>query len=204
MRHKFIAIEGVDGAGKTTQIKLLANYLKKRGEKVMCFSEPGGTPLGKKIRKLLLDKKNSDITPLAELFLFMASRAQLVEKEIIPALKKKAIIICDRYLFSSVAYQGWACGLGIENVLEMGKVAVNNLLPDITIIIDMDPQKAFKRGQQDDRIGGRGISFYEKVREGYLLIAKKEPKIKVINGTLSVDEVHKNVVRIVEDVIGTH
>ena len=203
MPAKFIVIEGPDYSGKTTQAKLLLWYLKKKKRiNTKYIREPGGTKIGEKIRTLLLDSKNS-MSILTELFLYMASRANLVENKIIPMLKKDVTVVCDRYFYSSVAYQGGAGGIGINNVYNISLTAIKNVLPDLVILLDISPREAFKRSRTSkDRIEKRPLSFHKKVHKAFIEIANKEPnRIKIINALLPVEEVQRRIRCLVDSIL---
>src|SRR3989338_5431640 len=180
-RGKFITIEGPEGSGKSTHSRLLCLYLKRNGYKVLHTREPGGTEIGEAIRRILLDKKNKDISDACELFLFLAARAQIVEEVIKPALAKGYTVVCDRFHDATVAYQGYGAGLDLKLIGSAGKLATGNLKPDLTILLDVETELGLKRAGIKDRMEIKSVRFNKKVREGYLKIAKKEPgRIKVI------------------------
>ena len=188
----FITFEGIEGSGKSTQMEMLKRYLEGKGENVLTVREPGGTLLGEKVRAVLLISGDEPIGPMAELFLYEACRAQIVSNVIKPALESGATVICDRFTDSTLAYQGYARGLDIEAVRYMNKSATGGLVPDLTILIDLDPEAGLKRalarikekkGALEDRFEKESILFHEKVRDGYLLLAGEEPgRIKVVDG----------------------
>lgn len=176
MKGRFIVLEGIDGAGKTTQARLLAAELRRRGARVLCVREPGGTSIGEKVRRLLLDRANHMETA-CELYLYMAARAQLVAERIRPALRAGRAVVCDRFLYSSAAYQGEAGGLGVRAVLELGRLAVHGVVPDCVLILDLDPRLARRRKCGDgraavDRIEKRGLAYQTAVRRGFRRVAK--------------------------------
>ena len=191
MRGIFITIEGGDGAGKTTQIRNITEFFESRGMTVLQTREPGGTPIGEKIRELLLDKANSEMTSITEMFLYAASRAQHVNDVILPALENDLVVICDRFVDSSVAYQGLARGLG-DMVRDINVHATSGLTPDITFWLDIDPAKGKMRAGntgEHDRIESEGISFHDKVRLGYRNIADAEPdRVKIIDAEKSIED----------------
>jgi dTMP kinase len=164
--------------------------------RVLLVREPGGTELGERIRDLLLDPSSGDLSPQVELFLFMAARAQLSERVIQPALRRGEIVISDRFLWSSVAYQGIAGGLGAGAVMEMGRMATAGLAPAMTFLIDLDPEVASQRLGELDRVERRGVEFQRRVRDGFLELAREHPgEFRVIDGGASIDDVHACVVR---------
>lgn len=204
MRGKFIVIEGPDFCGKTTQVKLLKDYLYKRVGKIIQTREPGGTKLGECVRNILLYSKNERISMTAELFLYMASRAQLVEEIITPALLKGINVLCDRYFYSSIAYQGVAGNLGFHEVMDLSLLAVKDLIPDLVIILDIPPQDTFKRTKdKKDRIEKRGILFHKKVRSGFIKLAKAKNLgiIKVIDASQPIPKIQEEIRRYVDNVI---
>ncbi len=187
----FVTFEGLDGSGKTTQTKLLADALEDAGREVVLTREPGGTPLGEQIRELLLE--GGEISPWAEAALFAAARAELVERVIAPAIERGADVICDRYLDSSLAYQGIARGLGVDRVLELNLAAIRGQLPDRTFLLLIDAKESQKRvGDETDRIEGEDGEFREKVDEAYRLLAQMFPqRIEPVDGTLPPEDISK-------------
>ncbi|MCM8770772.1 MAG: dTMP kinase [Candidatus Omnitrophica bacterium] len=203
MSGKFITFEGSEGSGKSTQSKLLYQYLRRQGYKVIYLREPGSTKIGEKIRRILLDPRNKSILPVCETLLYMAARAQMVEEVIVPALKKGKIVICDRFLDSTLAYQGYGLGISIKAIKSIGDFATQGIRPDLTIFLDLAVKAGLRQcGKTKDRIEERSLRYHQRVREGYLKLAKAYPgRIKVIK----VDD-HKNKTQIkirelVKDVI---
>jgi dTMP kinase len=184
----FVTFEGLDGSGKTTQAELLAGHLRAAGHEVVATREPGGTELGERVRELLL--AGGDISGWAEAALFTAARAELVERVIRPALARGAYVVCDRYVDSSLAYQGIARGLGLERVLELNLPAVGGLLPDRTFLLLVDPDEAARRsGAQPDRIEREGAEFRAAVDEGFRRLAEAFPeRILALDGSRPVPE----------------
>ncbi|MDI3534048.1 MAG: dTMP kinase [Thermosediminibacterales bacterium] len=197
MKGFFITLEGPDGSGKTTQIKLITNFFQKRGMDFILTREPGGTPIGEEIRRLLLDKNNSDMEPEVEALLYAASRAQHVKQVIIPALKNGLVVICDRFLDSSIVYQGISRGLGIKTIEKINELAVFGLKPDLTFVLDISPEIGIMRKKMNksiDRIETEDLEFHRMVQNGYLMLAEREPdRIKVINAENSIEEVYKEI-----------
>ncbi len=187
----FVTFEGLDGSGKTTQTKLLADALEGDGREVVLTREPGGTPLGEQIRELLLE--GGEISPWAEAALFAAARAELVERVIAPAVERGADVICDRYLDSSLAYQGIARGLGVDRVLELNLAAIRGQLPDRTFLLLIDAKESQKRvGDETDRIEGEDGEFREKVDEAYRLLAQMFPqRIESVDGTRPPEDISR-------------
>ena len=194
----FITFEGGDGCGKTTQINLLDEYLQSKGYKTLLTREPGSKGLGVKVREILLNY-DGDVSPVCESFLFLADRAQNVDCIIKPALEEGTIVICDRHTDSSVAYQGYGRGLDIDRINMLNNIATSGLKPDLTIVLDVDVETSQARvGAQKDRMESAGIEFFERVRQGYLEIAKHEPeRVKVVDSKQSIEEIHKQILELV-------
>jgi dTMP kinase len=197
-RGLFITFEGVDGCGKTTQIRLLASWLRERGREVVETVEPGGTDIGRAIRKILLDPANAAIRPRTELLLYFASRAQNVDEIIWPALDNNAVVLCDRFTDSTIVYQG--CGRGIETdiIFDLHRIACGALKPDITVLIDVDLDTSLARARRrndrtnanESRIDEEAREFHERVRRGYLELAANEPdRFITVDGMHPVGEV---------------
>jgi dTMP kinase len=181
MKGKFITFEGSEGCGKSTQSKLLCEYLKRKGREVVYLREPGGTAISEKIRKILLDPHNH-IAPECEMLLYMAARAQIVNNVIRPSLEEGKIVICDRFLDSTLAYQGYGLGMSIAFIREVGNFATRGITPDLTILLDLPVNEGLlKCGRVKDRIERRSCEYHQRVRKGYLSLAKKEPaRIKIV------------------------
>jgi len=212
-RGAFIVIEGPDGGGKTTHARELARALRAEGREVLLTREPGGTPLGERLRRLLLsvrrgERKNEERTTLAELFLFMAARAELVETVIRPALDEGKIVVSDRFLPSSVVYQGVAGGLGAETVEEVGRLATGGLEPELTVILDLPAATGLARSRRGrggaDRIESRGAQYHEKVRRGFLRLARRcgSSGVLVVDTRRPEAEVRAAILARVRDVLG--
>jgi len=202
----FITFEGIEGAGKSTQSKLLYDTLTDEGFPCLHTSEPGGTPLGSTIRNILTDTRYNDMTPLAELFLFSSSRTQHVESIIRPSLEEGKIVICDRFSDASIAYQSFGRGLPLNLVYEMISTASWNVRPDITFFIDLEPAKGLSRVSKRlqeleipaDRIEKENLGFFERVREGYYYLSREEPiRVRTLDGNLSIQELQKIILDIV-------
>ena len=194
----FITFEGGDGCGKTTQIKLLDEYLRSKGYQTLLTREPGSKGLGIKLREILLNY-DGDVSPRAESFLFLADRAQHVDCIIKPALENGVIVLCDRHTDSTVAYQGYGRGLDLEQIHNLNSIATNGLKPDLTIVLDVDVETSQKRvGAEKDRMESAGIEFFERVRKGFLEIARQEPeRVKVVDSTQTIEEIHKQILELV-------
>lgn len=196
----FITFEGADGCGKTTQLNLLKEYLEKNGYNVLVTREPGGKGLGEKFREILLNY-DGVVSERCESFLFLADRAQNIDTIVKPAIESGKIVLCDRHIDSSVAYQGYGRGLDIEEIKQLNTLATGGLLPDLTLVFDIDIETSMKRvGKEKDRMESAGNEFFNRVRNGYLELAKQEPKrIKVVNSTASIEEIHEQVIKIMKD-----
>lgn len=193
MKNFFITFEGPEGSGKTTQINFLTEFLQEKGFEVFQTREPGGTMIGDKIRQILLDQENIEMDPVTEIFLYEAVRVEHVNKKILPALKSGKVVISDRFYDSTLAYQGFARGLPTEQVETCNHFAVGDTHPQLTILLDVATEvsaaRVEKRGYVD-RIESEGQSFHQKVRDGFLAIARKESdRFIVIDGTRSIDEI---------------
>jgi dTMP kinase len=207
-RALFITFEGIEGCGKTTQAKLLIKKLRSLNIPVMLTREPGGTRIGDQIRKILLHPDNTDLIPLAELLLYEASRAQHVQQVIIPNLQSGIHVLCDRYGDASVAYQGVGRNLTIPLVQDANRLATGGFQPDLTVLIDVDPETGLSRARarnlrfdfalKEGRFEEEDIIFHRKVREGYLCLAKEAPdRIRVIDGNTGIEEVSQHIQGIV-------
>ncbi len=197
---KLITFEGIDGSGKSTQIQLLEAEFEKLGISYKTFREPGGTKLSEKIRAILLDKENIELYSNAESLLFAAARAQLTAEQIKPAITKGECIICDRFTDSTIAYQGYGRGLNINNLELMNTIATDGLIPDITFILDIDPQKATERLKtvNPDRMEAAGIDFFKKIRQGYCQIREQnQSRCIVIDGEKPQKDISKEIHHII-------
>ncbi|HEX9911866.1 MAG TPA: dTMP kinase [candidate division Zixibacteria bacterium] len=203
MKGILITFEGIDYSGKTTQVKKLVGYLRRKDHKVILLREPGGEKISESIRQVLLSSKNIGMNPLTELLLYIASRAQLVSKIILPALEQGKILVCDRFYDSSLAYQGYGRGLDKKMIEYLNKISTLGIKPDLTILIDIPIEIFVKRmrknNKKKDRIEKEKVDFYKKVRDGYLKIARGEKKrLKVIDGSCEIDEVWSEVKKITD------
>ncbi len=197
-RGIFITFEGIDGSGKTTQLRILAERLRETGREVVEAVEPGGTQIGKQIRAIVLDGRNTQLTPRAELLLYFASRAQNVEEVIRPALAAGRIVLCDRFTDSTLVYQGYGRGLGAEMVLTLHKIACQGLQPDLTVFVDIDLDESLDRARDrnvtssssETRLDDESREFHKTVRDAYLALAVQEAhRFIVIDGAATVEEV---------------
>lgn len=196
----FITFEGADGCGKTTQLNLLKDYLENKGHDVLVTREPGGKGLGEKVREILLNY-DGEVSDRCESFLFLADRAQNIDVIVKPALEQGKIVLCDRHTDSTAAYQGYGRGLDLDEIHMLNNLATGNKKPDLTLVFDVDIETSMKRvGNEKDRMENSGNEFFNRVRNGYLELAKQEPKrIKVVDATKSINEVHQNVIKIIEN-----
>ncbi|MGE5483430.1 MAG: dTMP kinase [Ignavibacteriales bacterium] len=204
MRSIFVTFEGVDGSGKSSQIRTLVALLREMGIPCAVTREPGGSAIGEAIRSILLDPANSEMTLNTEVLLYCASRAQLVHEVITPALREGKVVICERYADSTVAYQCYGGGCDIDTVKRINAFATGGLEPDLTIVLDVDPATGAARrsNRLADRIEKRTEEYYNRVREGYLAIARENPqRVKVVNASGSVEAVGGEVLRLVRSVL---
>lgn len=202
-RGLFITFEGADGCGKSTQLNLLAEYLTKKGFEVIVTREPGAKGLGEKIREILLNY-DGPVSDRCESFLFLADRAQHIDMIVNPAVEAGKIVLCDRHTDSTVAYQGYGRQLPLDRIKMLNEMAVNGRHPDLTFVFDIDVETSMKRvGDDKDRMESAGKEFHNRVRYGYLEIAKQEPKrVKVLDATKTIDEISKLVIDLFEQNFG--
>jgi len=192
---KFIALDGPDGCGKTTQVKLLVDWLAKQGVDVVSFREPGATAIGEKIRQILLNPEHKAMDTATEVMLYMAARVQLWNEKIAPALKASKCVVVDRWLSSTCAYQGHAGGFGMDKVIKIATDCLEKPWPDLTIILDVDSATAATRLKSNlDRMERKGADYHKKVREGFLKLAKYQKNFFVIDATGDIETVHKRVI----------
>ncbi len=194
----FITLEGPEGSGKTTAVEAAVKALEAKGYQIVRTREPGGTPIAEEIRNVILDKKNTMMDPRTEALLYAASRRQHLVEKVWPALKEGKIVICDRYLDSSLAYQGGARGLGVDNILNINLFATENTWPDLTLLFDIKPEEGLKRissnaNREVNRLDLEKLDFHNKVRETFLALAKRYPdRFIVIDASRSREEVAKD------------
>lgn len=197
----FITLEGPEGSGKSTQIKRLAERLQALGYPVITTREPGGTPIGDQIRQVLVRMENQELHPRTEILLFLAARAQLVEQVVKPALRDGKIILCDRYGDSTLAYQGYGHGLDLEKLRQMLAFATDRLKPDLTILLDLDVRTGLLRKKAEDewnRLDAYEVLFHERVREGYLKLAREEPeRWRIVDAAQGIDTVQEDLFQLV-------
>lgn len=203
----FITFEGTEGCGKSTQSKLLYDYLRRRGYDCVYTREPGGTGLGEKIRETLLHSKNIEISDLAELFLFEAARAQIVREIISPALKDKKIIICDRFYDATTAYQGCGGKVSLKTIRALNDIASGGIKPDLTILLDVDINTGLRRAKKkgSDRMEAKKLAYHKRVRAGYIALAKKEPnRINVVKVKEDIAITQGKIRKLTQDVISKY
>jgi dTMP kinase len=200
----FISLDGLDGTGKSTQCRLLADWLRGRRLAVEQCADPGGTAVGTVVRDLLLHRHEMALP--CEALLFMASRAQLTAEVIRPALAAGRVVVCDRFLLANVVYQGHAGGLDVERLWDLGRFATGGLEPDLTLVLDLSPEAALaRRGRPPDRPEGREAAFHERVRAGFLAEARRRPeRIRIVDASGSVAGIHQRVVQEVERVLAAN
>jgi dTMP kinase len=205
-RGLFITFEGMDGSGKTTQMRRLAERLRVLGRLVLETAEPGGTAIGREIRRILLDAANQELSPTAELLLYFASRAQNVDQAILPALGRGEIVLADRFTDSSLVYQGCGRGLGVETVLALDRIACRGLKPDLTLLVDIDVETSLERArarnsvttESETRMDEQSLEFHRKVHEAYDSLAHRETdRIQRVDGRLPSDDVERAIWQIV-------
>lgn len=190
-----ISLEGGEGSGKTTVLHLLAEALREKGFSVVCTREPGGIEIAEQIRKVILDRDNTTMDARTEALLYAAARRQHLVEKVIPALEDGTLVLCDRYIDSSLAYQGYARSLGMEEVFSINKFAIDEYMPDITLYFDVNPEIGLARinkdsGREINRLDEESLNFHYKVREGYLLLlSRNSERIRLINAENKVDEV---------------
>jgi len=209
----FITFEGVEGSGKTTQIQLAGEFLREKGLPVIVTQEPGGTPLGERIREILLNQVGFDISGEAEVFLFAAARAQHTDRLIRPALEKGQVILCDRFSDATIAYQAYGRGLPLEAVREICRLASRGLSPRITLLFDLPVEKGLERAfrriagreeaSREDRFERENLDFHRRIREGYLAIARQEPdRVKIIDASQDIETTRREVLAILSSALG--
>jgi len=205
MKGFFITFEGIEGSGKSSLARMSAEHLSSLGYSLVLTREPGGTPLGEMIRKILLDPEGEPMTPLTELLLYFADRAEHIGKTILPSLKDGKVVICDRFSDSTIAYQGYGRGLDMETILELDRIAREGLTPDLTILLDLDVESGLRRNQaarKFDRFEAEDLEFHEKVRNGYREIARKSPeRVRLVDASLPLETVWDQVREVLESFV---
>ncbi|MBM7855169.1 dTMP kinase [Desulfohalotomaculum tongense] len=205
MTGKFIVFEGIDGSGKTTQIALLKEYLQQKGHRVISTREPGGTPVSEEVRAILLNPEHKDLHYRTEALLYAAARAQHVETLIKPALEQGAVVLCDRFVDSTLAYQGYGRGLSLDFLQQINNLATGGLQPHLVLIFDLTEKEGLsrvKRRSGGDRLEREPEQFHRLVRQGYLEISRRQPKNHlVLNASLPVEELQHRVRSAVEEIL---
>ena len=196
----FICIDGIDGAGKSTQLEMICHAMREQGRDVVTCRDPGGTKLGEKLREVLLGHHDVPIDTMSEMLLYMASRAQLVVDIIQPALRAGKVVVTDRYLSANVAYQGYAGGLAPNDIWQVGEIATRGVLPDLTIVLDLPAEVAWERiNRTRDRIESRGLEFMQKVREGFISLSQQSDKrIYLVDASLEAATVHRQIMELIK------
>jgi dTMP kinase len=206
----FITFEGLDGTGKSTQLRRAVQYLRKCGHRVRVTREPGGTRTGERVRDILLASKTGKLAPLAELALMYAARAQLLEEVVRPALARGEVVVSDRYNTASFAYQGYGRELGTATVRAFDRVICGKTQPDLTIVLDLEPERALARAQgrdtrrrsRHDRFEQQSLAFHQRVRAGYLAIARSAPeRIKLVRADQPIDELQRQIRALIEPLL---
>jgi dTMP kinase len=206
-RSLFLTFEGMDGSGKTTQMRLLAERLRRQGRAVLESAEPGGTPIGMQVRRVLLDSANQELRPTAELLLYFACRAQNVDQWILPALTEGKIVLSDRFTDSTLVYQGCGRGLGTETVMTLDRIACRGLVPDVTVLIDIDAETSLARAHArnatardtETRMDEQSVEFHRKVYEAYHALAAREPqRFHIVDGRANREAMAREIWDIVE------
>ena len=201
LQGEFIVLDGPDGCGKSTQAELLAKWLEGEGVPTSRFRDPGDTAIGEKIREILLNPEHLAMNTRTELLLYMAARAQLWAEKIAPALQGNRCVVLDRWLSSTCAYQGFAGGFGMDNVIGIAKDCLERVWPDLTIILDVDIQTAAGRlNRRLDRMEAKGDGYHQKVREGFLQLAKEQKNVLVVDAAGGIETVHKKILQLISEV----
>ena len=196
---KFIVLDGPDGCGKSTQTRLLSEWIAEQGVDVVSYRDPGTTLVGEKIRDILLDTAHEGMGDNVEVLLYMAARAQLWKEHIAPDLAAGKCVLMDRWLSSTCAYQGWAGGFGVEKVIKIGTDSLERIWPDLTVILDVDVETAAARMQRDlDRMEQKGDAYHAKVREGFLKLPDMHSSVKVVDARQTVEQVHKDILKLIQ------
>ena len=197
LQAKFVVLDGPDGCGKTTQAKLLAQWLQEQGVPTELFRDPGGTAIGEKIRQVLLNPEHIAMGTATEVLLYMAARAQLWAEKISPVLKSNKCVVLDRWLSSTCAYQGYAGGFGMEKVIEIAVGCLERVWPDLTIVLDVDSETAAQRLKRElDRMEKKGDGYHQRVREGFLELAKSRENFFVVDGSDDIETIHKKALEV--------
>jgi dTMP kinase len=195
---KFLVLDGPDGCGKSTQTRLLSEWIAEQGVDVVSYRDPGTTLVGEKIREILLDTAHEGMGDNVEVLLYMAARAQLWKEHIGPDLAAGKCVLMDRWLTSTCAYQGWAGGFGVEKVIKIGTDSLERIWPDLTVVLDVDTETAASRMKRDlDRMEQKGDAYHAKVREGFLKLPDIDTSVKVVDARGTVEQVHQDVLKLI-------
>lgn len=201
-RGILITLEGPEGSGKSTHVRLLCRYLRSKGFAVLHLREPGSTVIGEKIRKILLDCKNKNMDAVCEMLLYQAARAQLVREKVVQALKERKVVVLDRFLDATISYQGYGAGLDVKIIREIGKLATCNIQPELTILLDISAKEGLRKSGTRDRIERRPLAFHQRVRKGYLRLARENPRrIKIVPLTWKIPKTQVLIRQIVDKTI---
>ena len=201
LQGKFLVLDGPDGCGKSTQAKLLAQWLKEQDATVDSFRDPGDTAIGEKIRQILLNPEYLAMSTPTEVLLYMAARTQLWTEKIAPALERNRCVVLDRWLSSTCAYQGYAGGFGMDKVINIAQDCLEKVWPDLTIILDIDPKIGLTRLQREfDRIEQKGDGYHQRVREGFLQLAGQQENFLVVDASGDIETVHKKILQLISEV----
>jgi len=204
LKGKFVVLDGPDGCGKSTQLHLLGQHLRDAGISFSAVRDPGGTRIGEQIRNILLDNDNHDMAVRCECLLYMASRAQLYEQSIAPALEEQQCVLCDRWVSSTYAYQAVAGRMGADAVLKLADIALQRTWPDLTVIIDLPSELALARvGAAPDRMENKSALFHQQVQEAFLRLARTRSDFRVVDGSGSVAQVHERVCAVLSDYVNS-
>lgn len=205
----FVTFEGIDGSGKTTQLRLLREHLLKKGIDTVIAREPGGTEIGESIRQILLHSGTQNLKPLSELLLYYASRHQNLCQNILPALERGQWVLCDRFADASLAYQGYGRGVDLNFIEQLNQAVIGQRRPNLTFLLDLDPSVAIARARRrnqdrvvdESRFEMESLDFFERVRQGYLTIARKDPgRFRIVSGELPVEAAHQQILRLANEV----
>lgn len=198
LKGKFLVLDGPDGCGKSTQTRLLSEWIAEQGVDVVSYRDPGTTLVGEKIRDILLDVAHEGMGDNVEVLLYMAARAQLWKEHIGPDLAAGKCVLMDRWLSSTCAYQGWAGGFGVEKVIKIATDSLDRIWPDLTVVLDVDAETAAGRMQRDlDRMEQKGQAYHAKVREGFLKLPDIEPTVKVVDARQTIEQVHQEILKLI-------
>ncbi len=206
-KNWFITFEGIEGSGKSTQIELFRDFLEKKGYSTIVTREPGGTLIGDQIRNILLNPDNKKMEPITEAYLYAASRIQLIREIILPALEEGQFVLCDRYVDSSYAYQGYGRELSLDEIMSINKYAIEKALPDLTFLLYLPTEDGLRRATalEADRIEREAIEFHQQVQNGFLELAEKFPeRIKIVEADGEIMQIHQKIVELFQEELVIH